>query len=460
MTDFDQEKVKGDLTMPCELLNIVIAFAPLFTKPVFRHVQVLIQGAILSPSCRTVASALRVMGKSDEKNFQTYHRVLNRAEWSSLEAARILLKVLIEVFVPVGEILIGVDDTIERRRGDKIKAKGIYRDPVRSSHSHFVKASGLRWLSFMLLIEVEFARRVWALPFLSVLCPSQRYDEERGIEHRKLTDRARQAILLIARWLGNREIVVVADSSFSALDLLNALKEKVTVVTRLRIDAALYEPAAKRKRGQIGRPRKKGKRLPTLKEIAENPKTVWEQVSIKDWYGVGMREVEIVSGTCVWFHIGKEAVPIRWVLIRDPKGKFETQALLSTKLEVEPIEIICWFIKRWQLEVTFEESRRHLGIETQRQWSSKAIGRTTPCLFGLYSIVTLLAEELAKEKKLIVRTSAWYDKKVATFSDAIATVRRYLWAYQHFQTSEKETEMIKITREFMERLTDTLCYAA
>jgi hypothetical protein len=446
--------------MPCELLAIVIAFAPLFTKSVFCHVGVLIQGAILSPASRTVASCLRVMGLEDEKNFQNYHRVLNRDEWSSLEAARILLKMLIKVFVPVGPILIGMDDTIERRRGEKIKAKGIYRDPVRSSHSHFVKASGLRWLSFMLLVEVEFAKRVWALPFLSVLCPSERYDEQRGVRHRKLTDRARQAILLIARWLVGREIVVVADSSFSALDLLYAVKERVTVITRLRMDAALYEPAPERKKGQNGRPRKKGTRLPTLQQVADNPKTKWEKVLINNWYGDGEREVEVTSGTCVWFHVGKEAVPIRWVLCRDPWGKFETMGLLCTNLEVEALQIVKWFIKRWQLEVTFEESRRHLGIETQRQWSDKAIARTTPSLFGLYSIVTLLAQELAQEKKLTTRTSAWYEKEAATFSDAIAAVRRYLWAFQYFQTSKIETEMIKIPRAFIERLTDTLCYTA
>ena len=446
--------------MPCELLAIVIAFAPLFTNPVFGHAQVLIQGAILSPSSRTVASALRVMGLSQGKNFQNYHRVLNRAEWSSLQAAHILLGLLVKAFVPVGPILIGMDDTIERRRGKQIKAKGIYRDPVRSSHSHFVKASGLRWLCFMLLVEVPFSGRVWALPFLSVLCPSERYDEERGMRHRKLTDRARQALLLIARWLVGREIVVVADSSFAALDLLSAVKEKVSVVTRLRMDAALYEAAAPRKKSQMGRPRKKGKRLATLQEVAQSCATQWEKVSIKDWYGCGERAVDITSGTCVWYHSGKEAVPIRWVLIRDPQGKFETQALMCTKLEVEPPQIINWFIKRWQLEVTFEESRRHLGIETQRQWSDKAIARTTPCLLGMYSIVTMLAQELAQGKRLATNSTAWYAKEVTTFSDAIAAVRRYLWADQHFQTSKNGGEMVKIPRAFIERLTDTLCYAA
>lgn len=446
--------------MPCELLAIVIAFAPLFTKPVFERVKVLIVGAILSPRSRTVTQALRVTGKSEEQNFQNYHRVLNRADWSCLGAAAILLKLLVNLFAPTGPIVIGMDDTIERRRGEQITAKGIYRDPVRSSHSHFVKASGLRWLCFMLVVEVPFADRVWALPFLSVLCPSERYDKERGIRHRKLTDRARQAILLLARWLMGREIVVVADSSFAALDLLHAVKERVTVVTRLRMDAALYEPAAARIKGQSGRPRKKGKRLPTLQQVAENPATNWERVSIKDWYGSREREVEIASQTCVWYHAGKEAVPIRWVLIRDPAGKFETQALLCTNLAAESRQIMQWFIKRWQVEVTFAESRRHLGIETQRQWSDKAIARTTPALFGMYSLVTMLAQALANEKKLSLRSAAWYDKQTPTFSDAIAAVRRYLWADQHFQTSKTEAEMIKLPRAFIERLTDTLCYAA
>jgi len=253
---------------------------------------------------------------------------------------------------------------------------------------------------------------------------------------------------------------VAADSSFSALDLLYSVKEQVTVVTRLRMDAALYEPAPKRKKGQVGRPRKKGTRLPTLNAAALNQKTKWEKISINNWYSSGEREVQITSGSCVWFHVGKEAVPIRWVLIRDPAGKFETQAFLCTNLETCPKQIIGWFTKRWQVEVTFEESRRHLGIETQRQFSDKAIARSTPCLFGLYSIVTLLAQQLAQEKKLVPRSAAWYEKEVAAFSDAIAAVRRYLWTFENFQTSKNETEMIKIPRAFIERLTDTLCYAA
>src|SRR2546421_1225995 len=218
--------------MPSELTSLIVAFAPLFSKRVWAHAQVLLVGALLSPAKRTVTSALRAMGLSHEKRFQNYHRVLSRAVWSGLAASRILLSLLLSAFAPDGVVLVGIDDNIERRRGEKIKAKGIYRDPVRSSHSHFVKASGLRWLSLMLLCEIPWAGRFWALPFLTVLCPSARYYEERGLKHRKLTERARQALLLLKRWLPEREVVVVADSSFAALELLSAVRQEVCVITR------------------------------------------------------------------------------------------------------------------------------------------------------------------------------------------------------------------------------------
>jgi len=446
--------------MPCELMNFVIAFTPLFSKPVFNRVKVLVMGAILSPRSRTVTNALRVMGLSREKHFQQFHRVLSRASWSSLSGSRILLKLLSKAFVKGSELVIGFDETIERRRGKRIKAKGIYRDAVRSSHSFFVKTSGLRWLSFMLLAEIPFANRVWALPFLTVLCPSERYDKERGIRHRKLTDRARQAILTIKRWLPDFDLVLVGDSSFAVLDLLTAVRDQVTMVSRLRLDAALYKKVAAKKPGQMGRPRKKGIRLPTLQAVIDNPQTKWKRLNIKHWYGEENREIEIVSGKCVWYHVGKEAVPIRWVIIRDPLQKFETQALLCTNREATPRKIVEWFIKRWQVEVTFEETRRHLGIETQRQWSDKAIARTTPCLYGMFSLIAMVAQELSKNGKLKIRQAVWYHKEVATFSDAIGCVRQQIWESQSFQTSGAEVEMIKIPRVYLECLTDTLCFVS
>lgn len=446
--------------LPAGLINSISMFAPLFTERVWRHVQVLLGGAILAPGKRTVSAVLRVMGLGQERRFHKYHRVLSDARWSMLAASRVLLVELLATLAPVGPVIMGLDDTIERRRGQKIAAKGIYRDPVRSSQGHFVKASGLRWLSLMLLAPVPWAQRVWALPFMTVLCPSERYHSERGRTHRPLIERAGQMLQVVHRWLPRREKVIVADSSFSALEFLAALPNGLHVVTRLRLDAALYEPAPERAGRQRGRPRKKGQRLPTLAQVATDPATRWTRLTLERWYSQGQRRVEITTGTAVWYHSGKSPVPIRWVLVRDPRGDFKLQAFLCTDLPATPEAILSGFVQRWQVEVTFEEVRAHLGVETQRQWSDKAIARTTPVLMGLFSLVTLMADRLQPPHGVPVRISAWYTKQQPTFSDALALVRSRLWQQRRFSMSGTETNIIKIPAALLNQLTEALCYAA
>src|SRR6266516_558544 len=273
-------------TLPPAILLLVAPFAPLFSRRVWGHAQVLLGGAILAPGRRTVAAALRVMGLEQEPRFERYHRVLNRACWSSLTASRVLLGLLVAVLVPRGPLLVGLDETLERRRGAKIAAKGIYRDAARSSKSHFVKASGLRWVCMMLLVPIPWAQRVWALPVLTVLAPSERYHQERGQRHKAVTEWARQMLLVLRRWLPERSLVVVADQTYAVLTLLaRAVRARVTVVTRLRLDAALYEPAPPRARKQTGRPRVKGRRLPTLAQRLLAPATVWDTLTVPRRYG-------------------------------------------------------------------------------------------------------------------------------------------------------------------------------
>jgi len=448
-------------TLPTEYITILEAFACVFTKRIWLHAQILLMGAILAPGQRTVTAILRIMGLSAEKHFQNFHRVLNRAVWSSREASRLLLGLLVAAFAFWGPVVMGMDDTIERRRGAKIKAKGIYRDPVRSSHSHFVKASGLRWLSLMLLAPIPWAKRVWALPFLTVLAPSARYYQGRKRSHKKLTDWARQVLLQARRWLPGRKLVVVMDASFAAIDFLwqvAKLAHPITLIARFRLDAALYAPAPKRKPRQMGRPRKKGKRLPTLQQALKDTRTHWRKVVIPDWYGQGRKKVEIVSSTAVWFHNGMPPLPIRWVLIRDPQGKSKPQALLCTDLAAKPEQILKWFVMRWQLEVTFHEVRDHLGVETQRQWSDWAIARTTPALLGLFSLVALLAHTHAHKGKIPVRQDAWYSKPLPTFSDALALVRQELWQHRYFQLSQKRLNVRKMQPEVLNYLNNAAFY--
>jgi hypothetical protein len=451
------------LHLPKESIAVLRPFAPVFSERTWEWVQVLVVGAILVPGARTVTAVVRVMGRGAEAQFQNYHRVLNRATWSSRALSRILLRLLIAAFVPTGApVVLGRDDHIERRRGATIAAKGIYRDAVRSSTSFFVKTSGLRWVSLMVLAPIPWAQRVWALPFLTVLAPSERYHAERGLRHKTLPDWARQMIQQVRRWLPGRTLVVVLDSTYAVLELLAQgprLDPAVTLVTRLRLDAALYDPAPARTPGQRGAPRKKGARQPTLAQRVDDPTTVWERVTLR-WYGGVQQSVALASGTAVWYHPGQPVVPLRWVLLRDPQGAFMTQALLCTEQAVAPQQIVEWFVLRWQVEVTYEEARAHLGVETQRQWAPQAILRTTPALLGLFSLVSLLAHQILHGRDLPGRQAAWYAKPLPTFADTIALVRRHLWPVTISYLSPASPDMVEIPRALLDRLTDTLAFAA
>jgi hypothetical protein len=268
---------------------------------------------------RTVAAVLRIIGVSEEEQFQQYHRVLNRVKWSGLKASRLLLIALIAAFAPCGPLIMVLDDTIERRYGAKIAARGLYRDPVRSSHNNLVKTSGLRWLCLMLVVPIPWADRCWALPFCTALTLSRNYYLRRCRQPCKLADRARQMLLMVRRWLAERPIVV-ADNSFAVLELLAAVRQKVCMVTRLRLDAALYDPPPARQPGTIGRPLLKGPRQPKLQEVLENPATRWLSITPAYWYGHVGRPLDIVTGTALWYHGGAPAVPLGWIWCGIPKA--------------------------------------------------------------------------------------------------------------------------------------------
>jgi len=313
----------------------------------------------------------------------------------------------------------------------------------------------------MVMVPIPWASRRWALPYLTVLAPSKRWSDQHARRHKKLTDWARQAILQTKRWLPDRRVIVVADASFAALDLIAALRRHVCLITRLRIDASLFAPAPPRRPGQMGRPRMKGQRLPKFATVLADPKTPWSPINLTEWYGGQQRKLEIVAGVAVWYTSGLPPADILWVLVRDPLGEREPQAFLSTDMTVAPEQILRWFVSRWRIETTFQEARTHLGMETQRQWSDLAILRTTPALLGLFSLVTIWADQLARAKQGLVRprTAAWYGKREPTFSDGIAAVRRALWYPSTLCVSRQATDIIQIPAGLLQRLTETLCHA-
>ncbi len=452
--------------LPATLARVLDYFAPVFSRRIWARAQLLLLGAILAPGARTVTAALRAMGQTQSRAFPSYHRVLSRARWSPLRLACILLDLLLAAFLPPeAPVVLGLDETLERRRGKKILAKGLYRDAARSSKSVQVKSHGLRWIGVMLLAPILWAARVWALPFLTLLVPSEGYCPEKGKRYKTLSHWARQAIVLLSRWLKGRKLIVVADNNYSALELLHgAQRVGTSVITRLRLNAALYDPAPSeaqfRKQHPRGKLPKKGARQPTPEARLSDPATEWKRLRMRSQTGEES-PIDVASGSAVWFHNGKPPVPIRWGLVKDPEGKQDPQCFLSTDQALSAEEILGFFHLRWQVEVTFQEVRTHLGVETQRQWSEKAIERTTPVLLGLFSVVTLLAKELlASGAELPVRRSAWYAKELPTFADTLALVRQHLWSLRIIRTSREETDVVLIPQALLHRMTETLAYAA
>ena len=358
-------------------------------------------------------------------------------------------------------MVMGLDETIERRPGRKIAARGVYRDPVRSSKEFFVKTNGLRWISMMLLTRVPWACRVWALPFLTVLAPSERSHEERGMRHKTITDWAWQMILQVSRWLPGRYLVVVADGTYAVLEFLLKVSHlpHVCAITRLRLDACLYAPAPARPAGKRGRNALKGKAQPKLSRRLSDPSTQWQKHTLS-CYGGTTREMEIATGTALWYQSPVPPVAIRWVLIRDPVGQYEPTALLCTDQNADAAQIVEWFVLRWTVEVTIHSVRDHLGVETQRQWSDLAILRTTPALLGLFSLVTIFAQQLLEGQAFPVRQAAWYSKALPTFSDTLAFVRQHLWPSACFSVSSPDADTVQIPQALFERFVETLAFAA
>jgi hypothetical protein len=449
------------MPLPEAIIAIWAPFAALFTQPVWHHVQVLWIGAVLCRGPRTVASVLRVMGLGGERRFEKYHRVLNRAHWSGLQGAKILLGLLIALLPASWDWDIVVDETIERRNGRRIKAKGRYRDAVRSTRGTVVKCYGLKWISLMLLVPLPWSTRPWALPFLTILAPSERANTAAQRRHKTTVDWTVQAVKAISRWLGGRRWTLIGDGGYACVHLAHACVARgVTLISRLRLDAQLYTFPDRNAPHRCGPKPLKGKRLPALKDRVAEALAYGKDLEIP-WYGGTTRVVRVLSNVCLWYTPGEPPVALRWLLIVDPTGETDPMAVFSTDLDLPVATIIARFVRRWNVEVTFEETRRHLGMETQRQWSDLAIARTTPALFALFSLVCLMALRLVTMgHALPIRVTAWYRKSEATFSDVLALVSRVLWAEKYFTNSIDQPEPYVLQPEDWEVLLDQLASTA
>lgn len=446
------------MRLPEPILTVLERFRPEFCRPTWGRVLGLITGTLLARGRRTVSSALRAIGRPEQPGWQRFHDIFARASWSPLRLARRLLGLLIATFAPSGGLVMIIDETLERRRGRKITKRSHHRDAVASSKKMTVVASGLRWVVTALAVPIPWAGRLWALPFLSQLAPSEKTDTKQKRRHKTLAHRARQVVSLVRRWLPGTELTLLGDTAYSVIDLGRSCRHRgVRLIAPLWWKACLHRPPPEPVKGRRGRPPKVGPALAKLKAVLADPTTVWRTADIA-WPDGTTRRLELASGTALWNRSGEPALPIRWVLSRDPAERFEPRAFFSTEPTDTAESIVTRFAQRWTIEVTFEEARAHLGIETQRQWCDRSIERETPCLLGLYSVVALLTRAIATGAEVPRQVTAWYQKTTATFADSLALVRRHLWVVEDFWRPDGDPRFVTILRSDLDRLTNAVCY--
>lgn len=445
--------------LPAEIIAILAHFAPVFTQPTYQKAVVLVVGTILAKGRRTVTSALRAMGKAQDADWSKYHQVLNRASWSGLAVSQLLLRLVVATFVAAGALVrIAVDETLERRWGPQIRKRGHWRDSLASSKHLNVSASGLRWLVLAVVLNVPWTPYAVALPFLSVLLTTPKVSVRLGQRHKTVAQVTGQIVGWVRRTLPGHPIHLVGDGAYAVIALgWRCRRHQVTLIAPLRLDARLFEPPVRPEHKRPGRPAVVGVRLPNLAQVATQSTTCWQRSQVA-WYGGTTTIVDWVSGTALWYSTGTTPLPIRWVLVRDPRGNHPTRAFFTTDPHQAPPTIISDFVKRWPLEVTFEEGRAHLGIETQRQWRDLAIQRATPALFGLFTLIVLMTHALYPDGQLPLVAAAWYPKTHATFHDLLALVRRRIWLQLLFRTNAFSPELRLITTAQVEHLLSAVCY--
>jgi hypothetical protein len=468
-------------------------FAPAFFHPTYQRFLVLTVAAILTTGRRTVSNLLRSLGELQHGDPSSYQHVLSMRHWSTMTLARILIRFILDHCVGDGPVLLAGDDTVDEHRGAKVYGKGCHRDPVRSTHSHTAFRWGHKWVVLAILVPFPFATRAWALPVLVALyrpeakaqgSPSRPKTKVKDRSKAKAKRRAkiraavardapgrpirrhktpaelmRQLVAVLVHWFPDRQFVLAADGGYATHPLARFAHRHdrhLSLVSLFYPDANLYEPPPPFVGRRNGRRRKKGNKLPSPQVVVgQSPR---ERLEVS-WYGGGRREVEVVRGTSHWYKGGEGLVPLTWAYVHDRTGTHRDTYLFSTDVAMATRTIIETYTGRWSIETTFEECRAFLGLETTRGRSERTVLRAAPCLFGLFSVVSLLYAEMPGRES--VGPVVTYRGKVGiAFSDAITVVRRQLWREGVFEAHGQSELCQKLPEPLRSLLLSALAPAA
>jgi hypothetical protein len=444
------------MILPPEALPLLHALAPAFTRPTCRRFTLLLAAALLTTGRRTIANWLRTAGPLAHGHRTTFQRVFSAARWSGLALGRARAGFRLARFVPAGPVPLVGDDTVDGHQGKRVYGKAGHRDPVRSTTSYTTWRYGHQWVVLAVLLRFPFATRPWALPVLVDLYRGAADDQQRRRRQRtpaQLMARLRRRLL---GWFPERQFVFVGDQGYATQELARFARRqrgRLTLVSKFHADANLYGPAPPY--AGKGRPRTKGAQLP--KPHAVVALAARRRLTVGG-YGGGRRRVAVVRGVGHWYKAGKALVPLCWVFVPDLTGTHRDEYFFSTEATLSPAAVIGYDTGRWNSETTFQEARAHLGWETTRGGCPETVRRAAPCWFGLYSVVAVRYRALPEAKRL--GESRWPGKAGVTFADALAAVRRWLWAEGVFPQAGGDTAIAKRPPPLKEILLAALAPAA
>lgn len=429
------------LYSPKAFQDLLQCFQPAFTRPSFKRFSYLVMAAILTLGSHTVLNLLRTLESFQQEHWTSFHRFFSRRRWKPWCLARVL-STLILMLVPSDEpVRLAGDDTVDGHRGKNVYGKGCHRDAVRSTHTHLVYRWGQKWVVLSVLVKLPWSGRTWALPALVALYRTKEINEREGRRHKTPPELMRGLLAQMIHWFPERKFIFSGDQGFGTQELADFAyrhRTHLTLISRLPPDAILYAPLVPPRRPPVGRPRVHGRRLRSPESAVKDTPLQSRRKLAASWYGGGHREVRVVTGAGCWYRPGNHhrkthPVPIRWVFVEDLTGTHRDEYFFSTDDSNSPTQIVDGYVGRWSIEVTFEEVRPYLGLETTRGWSENTVLRVAPSIFALYSIVVLLFCLMPGAPRAAI-TIHWPGKSHLTFSDVITHVRRWLWAEGIFQS--------------------------
>ena len=443
------------MSLPSLIQKFLSPFASAFTQPSWERFAFLVVAAILTTGSRTISNMTRTLSCLGFGHSSSFHRLLSHRKWETWKLSYILSALIISTFYDVDTpIRIVGDDTVDGHRGKKVYGKARHRDAVRSSRSYTAFRYGHKWVVLTVIVQLPFSKRPWALPCLIALYRSEKDNKILGIRHKTPPEIMRQLLLQLMRWFPDRKFIFSGDSGFSTFEIAQLAHNspgKLTLVGKFHANANLHAPAPRKSYSyKGGRPEVNGRKLPSPKEVVRSTK--YFTPLIVNWYGGGVRRVEVTVGTGIWTR-NRKRIPLKWVYVRDLTGTHRDEYFYTTDVALVPQEIIEIYTGRWSIETTFQEMRSYLGLESTRGRKKETILRTAPSLFGLYSLVVLVYQQLPAIWKNQTGIQ-WVGKSDRTFSDLLTAVRRWLWFDWVFESLDKRGEL----QQLRGKLRQTLMY--